>query len=187
MQSRFRRQQKGRQRRQTGEGQTEAAGTLFENGPDSQKRRLCAGSQTACTGCPVHRTREGVQAGRQTIEYWANKMIRSVLSGFLKIYQKFFTLLGYGSCRYYPTCSEYAKWQLETNPNIIKALLSSMLRILRCNQLFDGGIDYPKISLKLDKSAGFDPHPLNIRYWFVPDGDGNGCRVVKNIFSKGHS
>ncbi|WP_457592758.1 membrane protein insertion efficiency factor YidD [Hydrogenimonas sp.] len=114
-------------------------------------------------------------------------MIRSVLSGFLKLYQKFFTLLGYGSCRYYPTCSEYAKWQLETNPNLIKALFFSMLRILRCNQLFDGGIDYPKISVTFHKTAKFDTHPLNIRYWFVPDEHKNRCRVVKNIFSKGHS
>ncbi len=62
-----------------------------------------------------------------------------------------------------------------------------MLRILRCNQLFDGGIDYPKISLKPDLSAGFSSAPTDIRYWFVPEGDEKRCRVVKNIFSKGHS
>ena len=46
------------------------------------------------------------------------------------------------SCRYYPTCSEYAKWQFEFNrPD--RALAASTLRILRCNQLFAGGIDYP--------------------------------------------
>ncbi|ADV45429.1 membrane protein insertion efficiency factor YidD [Nitratifractor salsuginis] len=48
------------------------------------------------------------------------------------------------SCRYYPTCSEYARWQFEFNrPD--RALLASTLRIMRCNQLFPGGIDYPKV------------------------------------------
>jgi len=76
------------------------------------------------------------------------------------------------NCRYYPTCSEYAKWQFEFNtPH--KALLASSLRILRCNQLFDGGIDYPVvtfippkpvISLKLNDFCG----KMKIIYWFVP-------------------
>ena len=114
-------------------------------------------------------------------------MVRSVLSGFLKLYQRFFTLIGYGSCRYYPTCSEYAKWQLETNPNIFKALFSSLVRILRCNQLFDGGIDYPIVSTTSPKTAVFSTHNRNIRYWFVPDVRDKKCRVIKNIFSKGHS
>ena len=49
------------------------------------------------------------------------------------------------SCRYYPTCSEYAKWQFEFNrPD--RALVASTLRILRCNQLFPGGIDYPRVN-----------------------------------------
>jgi len=49
------------------------------------------------------------------------------------------------SCRYYPTCSEYAKWQFEFNrPD--RALAATALRILRCNQLFPGGIDYPRVN-----------------------------------------
>ncbi|WP_456401857.1 membrane protein insertion efficiency factor YidD [Hydrogenimonas sp.] len=114
-------------------------------------------------------------------------MIRSVLSGFLKLYQKFFTLLGYGSCRYYPTCSEYAKWQLETNPSLVKALLSSMIRILRCNQLFDGGIDYPKVSMRPSAAFHHRHHRQNVKYWFVPDRRNGRWNVIKNIFSKGHS
>jgi len=68
---------------------------------------------------------------------------------FLNIYQKFFTLIGYGSCRYYPTCSEYAKWQFEAN-SFLKALYYSIKRILSCNQLFDGGIDYPIVKKNLN-------------------------------------
>ncbi len=114
-------------------------------------------------------------------------MIRSVLSGFLKVYQRFFTLLGYGSCRYYPTCSEYAKWQLETNPNLFKALFMSILRILRCNQLFVGGIDYPKISANPSKDARFCDRPCTVKYWYVPDSRKKRWNVIKNIFSKGRS
>ncbi|SFZ98746.1 Protein YidD [hydrothermal vent metagenome] len=76
------------------------------------------------------------------------------------------------NCRYYPSCSEYAKWQFEFNPPH-KALISSTTRILRCNQLFDGGIDYPTFtfippkiytSLKINDFCG----KINVIYWFVP-------------------
>ena len=48
------------------------------------------------------------------------------------------------SCRYYPTCSEYAKW-LFIFDNPFSATLKSAKRIATCNQLFSGGIDYPKV------------------------------------------
>ncbi len=76
------------------------------------------------------------------------------------------------NCRYYPTCSEYAKWQFEFNaPH--KALLASSLRILRCNQLFDGGIDYPVVTYvppKLLNLLDFNRlcGKMKIIYWFVP-------------------
>jgi hypothetical protein len=50
---------------------------------------------------------------------------------------------------------------------------ASTLRILRCNQFFDGGIDYPVVtfnppklstSLKLNDFCG----KMKIIYWFVP-------------------
>ena len=76
------------------------------------------------------------------------------------------------SCRYYPTCSEYAKWQFEFNaPH--KAMLASGLRILRCNQLFEGGIDYPLISF-VPKTEALLCAPnrfcgtIKITYWLIP-------------------
>lgn len=76
------------------------------------------------------------------------------------------------SCRYYPSCSEYAKWQFEFNaPH--KAFAASSLRILRCNQFFKGGIDYPVVHFKPPKAAAL----LNLNafcgkikviYWLVP-------------------
>jgi len=111
-------------------------------------------------------------------------MLRKVLSGPLRFYQKYLTLLGFGSCRYYPTCSEYAKWQIETNPNLAKALAASLLRILRCNQLFDGGIDYPTVSCRHLRPTRGKPES-EILYWYVPQK--KGCKVIKNIFPKGPS
>ncbi len=75
--------------------------------------------------------------------------MKKVVLIFLDIYQKFFTLIGYGSCRYYPTCSEYAKWQFEEN-NFFKAIYYTIKRVLSCNQLFDGGIDYPIVKKNLN-------------------------------------
>jgi len=76
------------------------------------------------------------------------------------------------NCRYYPTCSEYAKWQFECNaPH--KALLASTLRILRCNQLFEGGIDYPVIYFQpppTHNSLGINDFcgKIKVIYWLVP-------------------
>ena len=91
-----------------------------------------------------------------------------------------------GNCRYYPTCSEYAKWQFQFNaPH--KALAASTLRILRCNQLFDGGIDYPVVtfnppkppsSLKLNDFCG----KMKVIYWFVPkDADHSLYTILKDF------
>jgi len=89
------------------------------------------------------------------------------------------------SCRYYPSCSEYSKWLfLFTNP--LEATAKSALRIARCNQLFAGGIDYPKINYTPPRPSAlanplvraktpsrplkFKPFhsTLRIHYWFVP-------------------
>ena len=102
-------------------------------------------------------------------------MIKKALLLFLKIYQKFFTLIGYGSCRFYPTCSEYAKWQIENN-NIFKAIFHTILRILRCNQLFVGGIDYPVIK----KNLILTKKKIIVKYWYVPK-EKNKYYVIKRF------
>ena len=76
------------------------------------------------------------------------------------------------SCRYYPSCSEYATWQFEFNaPH--KALASSSLRILRCNQFFKGGIDYPLLKFVPQKPSSVltfnaECGTIKIDYWLVP-------------------
>jgi len=70
------------------------------------------------------------------------------------------------SCRYYPTCSEYAKWQFEFN-RVDKALFQTSKRILCCNQLFAGGIDYPVVNYKKPKLIELQQN-LKVKYWIVP-------------------
>jgi putative membrane protein insertion efficiency factor len=92
-------------------------------------------------------------------------------------FTKFFTvpLRGYqyiskmlpASCRYYPTCSEYAKWQFDCN-RTDKALAQTTLRILRCNQLFEGGIDYPVVKYTAPQLLNLHQSKLKVKYWIVP-------------------
>jgi len=86
-----------------------------------------------------------------------------------------------GSCRYYPTCSEYAKWQFAFNaPH--RALSASTLRILRCNQLFPGGIDYPIVQWcpNVCQAPCIPPKVEAVTYWLIPHGE-HTYQVVKNL------
>jgi len=105
--------------------------------------------------------------------------VKSLALFLIKLYQKFFTLIGYGSCRYYPTCSQYAKEQLLHN-GFLKALFYSVIRILKCNQLFAGGIDYPVVKKLFASPSLLTPRhlPHVIYFWFVPK-DTQSFYVVK--------
>lgn len=46
-------------------------------------------------------------------------------------------------CKYYPTCSEYARQAIEKY-GAIKGCLLAIKRILKCNPFSKGGIDYLK-------------------------------------------
>jgi putative membrane protein insertion efficiency factor len=102
--------------------------------------------------------------------------MKRIMLYLVSFYQKYISIIfGYGSCRYYPTCSEYAKWQIDNN-NIFKALLFSVIRILRCNQLFRGGIEYPlvKREFKDFSLAKKDAKKIKVKYWYI--------RKKNNIF-----
>lgn len=89
--------------------------------------------------------------------------MKKILLFLLTIYQKFFTLFGYGSCRYYPSCSEYTKWQFEKN-TLPKAFFFSAKRILSCNQFFIGGPDYPVVATPKATYGKI----IDVMYWYVP-------------------
>jgi len=90
------------------------------------------------------------------------------------------------NCRYYPTCSEYAKWQFQFNaPH--RAFTATTLRILRCNQLFDGGIDYPVVHFhppRMAKSLGINDFCGKIRviYWLIPKDNSRSLYYVVKDF-----
>ncbi|MDQ7044222.1 MAG: membrane protein insertion efficiency factor YidD [Sulfurimonas sp.] len=107
--------------------------------------------------------------------------MRKLLLKLLWLYQKFFTLIGFGSCRYYPTCSEYARLNFENN-SISSAFYHSLTRILRCNQLFDGGIEHPLLYNLECKPAKLEVG--TIKYWLVPDNK-NHYYIIKNFSYKG--
>ncbi|CAA6825404.1 MAG: Protein YidD [uncultured Sulfurovum sp.] len=107
----------------------------------------------------------------------------------ISVFTKFFILpiKGYqyiskmlpANCRYYPTCSEYAKWQFEFN-RVDKAFLQSSARILRCNQLFAGGIDYPILKFTPPDMLTLN-QTITIKYWIVPK-EKELFYIIKNFY-----
>ena len=108
-------------------------------------------------------------------------MIKSFLLKLMWFYQKFLTLLGFGSCRYYPSCSEYARLNFVNN-SLSSAFYHSSTRILRCNQLFEGGIEFPLLDKLLLKPAILDVD--TIKYWLVPNKK-DRYYIIKNFSYKG--
>ncbi|MDQ1299002.1 MAG: uncharacterized protein QG558_1541 [Campylobacterota bacterium] len=107
-------------------------------------------------------------------------MIRKFFLSLLWFYRHSFSLVTRGSCRHYPSCSEYALWQFECN-SLPYAFATTFLRICRCNQLFRGGIDYPKIGKPSGKASKLSI--ITIKYWFVPYGQ--NYFLIKNFRYKG--
>ena len=66
-------------------------------------------------------------------------MIKRFLIKLIKLYQRA-PLSTHSSCKYYPTCSNYAIKALEIH-GVIKGSLLTIWRLLRCNPFSKGGID----------------------------------------------
>ncbi len=61
----------------------------------------------------------------------------------IKFYRKYLSSLKrYPTCRYIPTCSEYAVLAIEKY-GVVKGLIKAVWRVLRCNPFSKGGVDYP--------------------------------------------
>ncbi|OYD15249.1 membrane protein insertion efficiency factor YidD [candidate division WOR-3 bacterium JGI_Cruoil_03_44_89] len=58
----------------------------------------------------------------------------------LNIYQKIVSPLFPPSCRFYPTCSDYAKEAI-SKYGVIRGLRLGLWRVLRCNPFCRGGYD----------------------------------------------
>ncbi|MFZ5634224.1 MAG: membrane protein insertion efficiency factor YidD [Bacillota bacterium] len=60
--------------------------------------------------------------------------------GVIKIYRKFISPVKPPTCRFYPTCSQYALESLEKY-GIIVGTGKALLRILKCHPFHPGGYD----------------------------------------------
>jgi hypothetical protein len=67
-------------------------------------------------------------------------MVVNILIYILKSYQKIISPLLPGSCRYYPSCSQYTIEVLQKY-GLYKGLVKAIWRILRCNPFSAGGYD----------------------------------------------
>ncbi len=66
--------------------------------------------------------------------------MRHVLVKLIKGYQKLISPMFPPSCRFYPTCSEYAVQSI-TKYGVLKGGIKAAWRILRCNPFNKGGFD----------------------------------------------
>jgi uncharacterized protein len=68
------------------------------------------------------------------------KTVRRIVIFPIRLYQKYISPLLPPSCRFYPTCSEYAVQALDKY-GVIKGTFKAAYRILRCNPFNKGGYD----------------------------------------------
>ncbi|WP_288765779.1 membrane protein insertion efficiency factor YidD [uncultured Varibaculum sp.] len=60
----------------------------------------------------------------------------------VSFYQRYLSPLFPPRCKYYPSCSNYALSAVKIH-GALKGSLLSVWRLVRCNPLSDGGVDYP--------------------------------------------
>jgi putative membrane protein insertion efficiency factor len=66
--------------------------------------------------------------------------MRFVAIALIKLYQKLLSPLFAGSCRFYPSCSNYSIDAFREH-GFFKGMYLTAKRILRCNPFFEGGYD----------------------------------------------
>lgn len=69
--------------------------------------------------------------------------LRTVVILPIRLYQLTVSrLMPAGTCKYHPTCSEYAALAIRKH-GVLRGIPMSAWRLLRCNPWSHGGIDYP--------------------------------------------
>ena len=67
--------------------------------------------------------------------------MKRVLLALIRFYQKYISPMKRGgTCKYSPTCSEYARQAIEKH-GALKGTVLAVWRLLRCNPFSQGGID----------------------------------------------
>lgn len=82
----------------------------------------------------------------------------------LAFYKRHISPLLPPSCRFYPTCSQYAELCFRFDTPLI-AFIKSAFRILRCNKLFAGGLEYPTARIPhLNPQMG---KKIEVAFWLI--------------------
>jgi len=76
----------------------------------------------------------------KTALVYIHRFFKVTVISFIRFYKIFLSPWLPSSCRYYPTCSDYAVQSIEKY-GILKGGYKSTIRILKCNPLFPGGYD----------------------------------------------
>ncbi|MGB5746098.1 MAG: membrane protein insertion efficiency factor YidD [Desulfobacterales bacterium] len=69
-----------------------------------------------------------------------NNFFRIIFTALIRVYQYTLSPLLGPSCRFYPSCSEYA-YQAIMRHGPLRGLLLALKRILRCHPFHHGGVD----------------------------------------------
>ena len=68
--------------------------------------------------------------------------VRAVLLLAIRSYRVLLGPVLGGACRFYPSCSAYAE-QAVAELGVVRGVMLSVWRVLRCSPLTAGGVDYP--------------------------------------------
>ncbi len=66
--------------------------------------------------------------------------MKKIIIYLIKFYRKNLSILSYGCCRFYPTCSEYFVQAVEKY-GVLQGSFKGIRRILRCNVFCKAGYD----------------------------------------------
>lgn len=66
--------------------------------------------------------------------------MKALLLALLRLYRFLFSPWVGGSCRYWPTCSEYAREAIETH-GAVRGSYMALMRVGRCHPYGAGGVD----------------------------------------------
>jgi len=69
-----------------------------------------------------------------------SKLVARAAIALVRVYQRYLTGLKPPTCRYYPSCSEYAARAIAAC-GLLRGLLLAAWRLLRCNPFSPGGYD----------------------------------------------
>lgn len=67
-------------------------------------------------------------------------MLKRLIINCIELYQMFISPCLVNSCRFYPTCSQYAKLSLEKH-GLLKGGMLTCARLLKCHPFHSGGYD----------------------------------------------